>query len=398
MAKEVQEQFSFDRNQFTRDLLSSGVCGSVFKDSVNELLYAHKAKRPINMSRYLLETKEEVLTQIRATMLRNKKFDAIRVYDTIDQIYNNPESEPALAFYEYWNFIRDIFPPLNDISNRELCRQQILVIIKKSESLFDAETQLALNNYIVTSLEGYLHPQELETVYVNIIKNEDVNGLEKAKTLHMLIEKQKRPNFKISNEVANADKKMIEDVLESLKIDLDKELNKEYPDTNCLSDIVSIAQKLCDHYRNIIGIIHNPLNSNNPDWIYYDTMKNGTFNKNKILTLDTDYVPKHNQIIEEQYSKEHAEVLSLREKIKQNNDIMQNLNAQLTLQVNTEKDKNEKLTKQLDEMSRELDILNKWVKAAKMKAASLNLGILAGKETKEFRDYISKGPGQTYEI
>ena len=71
---------------------------------------------------------------------------------------------------------------------------------------------------------------------------------------------------------------------------------------------------------------------------------------------------------------------------------MQGQVSQLTSQVASEQRKNEQLTRQLESMSAELEELRKWVKTAKMKAATLNLGMFAGKEAKDLRDYISQAP------
>ena len=43
-------------------------------------------------------------------------------------------------------------------------------------------------------------------------------------------------------------------------------------------------------------------------------------------------------------------------------------------------------------MNKELAALQNWVKTAKMKAATLNLGMFANKESKDLRDYISQAP------
>nr|MBQ0091508.1 hypothetical protein [Candidatus Enterousia merdequi] len=328
----AQEKFVFDRNQFTRDILQSA---NDSKQSFDELLQAHKYK-DYSMRKYELPTDDQAKEDLINYHKQQNQEHNVRLIETFYQIFKNPENEQAQAFFEYWNFIHDIFNS-GDTS-------QLPVVIKKSETLLDEETQLALHKYIVEHKSSVIKAQQLEASLTYIVNSKYTDGIYKASKINQLVDlhfsayRDKKP---LPEEPFDKDKKVIEDILESLKGDLDKELKKDYPDTRTLNNIIDRAQDILDTYSTIIRRVTGTISIDNPDYIYFKTMTDDTFNKDKILALDVDYVPNHNKIIEQEYGKAKSEVLYLQSRMQQNNNIMQGQVSQLTSQVASEQRKNE---------------------------------------------------------
>ena len=131
-----------------------------------------------------------------------------------------------------------------------------------------------------------------------IVNSKYTDGIYKASKINQLVDlhfSASRNNQTLPEGIFDKDKKIIEDILESLKGDLDKELKKDYPDTRTLNVIVDRAQDILHTYSNIIRRGTKIITVNNPDFIYFQTMTDDTFNKDKILALDVDYVPNHDK-------------------------------------------------------------------------------------------------------
>lgn len=373
---EKQDKLNFDFNQFTRDILGITYHQSFVID-INSLYDAHTNGVPVS------KMDEETILKNIEFYKRNKEEEKARVLDIIYKLYSNPNIEGATEFYNYWNLIRGILSS-DDIyrgTHTKLNRQDILLVLNKL-SVFDEETRLAILKYAAQLEE--LTKEDKQKIQVQIASNKSASSQDKARAAWETLKPE-----------------IISDAISALKKDLETELNKDFPNPKNVDTICYFAHSIASYIHNE-KFNDRQYSKEHPSEIavlkdYYDMIKS-EFDTNKILELGSEYIPQLNQSLEERAIQAEQRAKNAEQRAKEAEQRAKNAEdsrqfafddrEKAQQDLRKEQQKNAQFANEMTRMQAELNHQGAFIKALKMKMATLKMGVFGN--GKEFQSWLEQ--------
>ena len=366
----AQQPFTFDKNEFLKEVLRNTMLSSWINRNIEALNYPGNRDRNGNVANYNGPTSEDYFDK-----LRESDRNHIHIARALYEMYKNPNGQEALELNALWKLVSPVF-----VQESSPYEQDYLMILKKMDS-FNEEVQQKLLHHMFYVLS------DNPNVRRNIPK-EKIHELRKNIAIRMAMNPNAtlRDMYDATETTHNMD--IARDTVEMAKREIDKEMKKDFPDTETIS-------RICQYAR---GAAYQVSYINKE---YADAV-NDEFNMEKILRADATYIPQLRESLEE-------EILKLR---KENDQQKANYvhdantkNVQISAlerdvkfaqeNLENEQQKNEKLVRQLNEMQSALLEMQTAMKTIQMKAAAINVKGMFGMNKKaeavaELNDYIKE--------
>ena len=292
------------------------------------------------------------------------------------ELETNPNGDIAKAFRQYWEFMKCIFN--STYYNQELVNYKL--ILNKVDT-FSPDVQLIILKRLRDILVNKGHPELMEIINTKIANNPHATIDDKINSAYGLLHK-------------NHD--IVRDVIEELKQELDKELKSDFPNQDKVKQICNSArylmQRLQESFRDNDPHTNNIHNSLSQDYIKTVLSE---FDINNVLTSDAEYIAKINQSLEERavnaerHAKESDKLASQYEERNAEYNKLKMEHNETTRHLDAERAKNERLTGELDLLNKQIEKQNSFIKAVKMKIATLKTGLLAGNGVKDLQNFVN---------
>jgi len=365
-----EKQLQFDKNQFTQDFLGAkNYYMSTRYEIFDGLL---DTRTGINKKEYNGPRNDEELAKYVNHVAQNNADINLAKYQY--ECYKKPDGEFAQKLRQYWNFAKYIFADYSDsyVNNYQLIINKI--------GTFDEKTQLKilqtlLNKFTYNSnWPTKLNPVIIQTE-IKIIDNKFASIDDKVRATEHLL-------------TTNHD--VVRDVIEDLKKELDKELHADLPNPEKIKKICNMAGSITNSVRNLLYKHDELKNIVNPVNMEYIKAVENEFDMDKILAGGTEYVAKTKETLEERVNAAEKQLKHQDEEIRNLEQDIQHLDTSMyeeKSRLQAEKEKNAKLVKTMDEMQRQLDRQDSFMKNLKMKMASLKMGMFGN--GKEFQAWLN---------
>ena len=372
------QQPVFDKNAFTLALDGGRLYN--WKGTFNKFL-SNSDYSPVYDTQYYGPKDPEGLKQVIENAKRHgNEYDVnLCLYEY--ELYKNPNGDFAKSAREYWNFMRYIFMERYDkkyINNYSL-------ILNKIDT-FDSNVQIVI----------------LRRMWW-LVRSSDSRDLQKMIAAKMFSIKDMPFDDRLmaaSNALIYVDQDVVRDIIEELKQKLTEELDKDIPDFNKI-------QNICIDARNIVRGAVNALSSTNDiknpiSRDYVETVCS-FFDENTIVSNDISYVRRFESDLLSRATSAEAQQKEAEQRAQHAETRAQNAHSLLENKqkeldeangdLKIEKEKNKKLTGQLNDLQKRVEDLEKLLKNLKLKIGQLKVGGLfsSNKETIEaLRTALSK--------
>jgi len=365
-----EKQLQFDKNQFTQDILGAK---SYYMSTRYRIFDGLLDTRTDTKKReeYAGAKNDEDLAKYISNVAQNDADINLEKYRY--ECYKNPDGEFAQKLRQYWNFAKYIFDDYN-----EGYTNNYLVIIN-GIGTFDEKTQLAVFRELFEKIKFGPDKAKMDQIITQIgtkiINNKFANMEDRVRATEYLL--------KTNHDV-------VRDTIEYLKTELDKELHADLPNSEKVQSICNNAKYILTGVRNLWQRSTEAKNIVNPIDAEYITTVEKEFDLNKILTSGTEYVAKTKETLEERMNMAEKQLKVKDEEINKKEQNIQYLNASINdakSKLQNEKDKNAKLVEMMNEMQQQMDQQYEFVKALKMKMASLKMGMFGN--GKEFQAWLN---------
>ena len=358
-----KQELKFDTNKFVQNILNAQR-RPYFIDQF-KILFNRSINGNFNMNSYIGPENE---ADLKKHLAAEKQYGTanIELTNAMYQIYKNPVAEFATDFYSLWQFIGPIFEP----SDSYEAQRQIPLIVNKIDS-FDGQTQLELLRFIIAN-DKKLDTTTIKSIHKKIAANENATANDRTEAAE-----------------ETKDTNICRDTIEFLKNDLSGEMNKDFPDSNKIHTICNYAQRVCKVLENdIFKKRPNGFYSNNDPEYQYIQMIRGEFDINKILSAGAEYVPQIQKSLEERViaAEKRAEDTEKQLNFAKQEALHDAEKAKKDLE--TEKQKSARLARDMDLMQNQLSQQDAFIKALKMKMATLKMGVFGN--GKDFQAWLAK--------
>jgi hypothetical protein len=365
---QIQQPFTFDRNKFLAEILAGQRNASVIDGEINALTNQHNRDKDGHVYGYHGATTDEALENHLKTYDQDEM-----IVRSLYELYKNPNSPASAELIRLWNFVG----PVLNTERRNMTKQEYLMVLNRL-NIFDEQVQLDILHFLYHNRFRYnssgLSETDYKELFPIILKMLAANPLvslqDKSEAAHKL-----------------CDMGIVRDVVERAKEELNKELNNPdnpIPDRTKLSIICGSAQHA------VSGFV-----SDNE----YRKAVTAEFNLDNVLALNPQYVPEMQTSLEEENAQLKKDITRQTyehsHEVKEKDTKISNLERELEYakeDLDKQKVKNEKLTRQLNEMEEALREMQAMMKTIKMKAAAITAeGMFGrGKKAEELNDYMQE--------
>ena len=366
-----ENQMVFDKNKFTMNMLK-------FRYSMLDV-FEHLLEGKAVTSTWFPKTEKEFKDSL--TTYENARDTAgVDIMKSQYECYTNPNGTFARELRKYWAFARYMFMNYDE---QNLNYYQLIV---NKIDVFDEQTQLAV----------------LERLY-NLL-NYNSRNPEKTSPLLAQIETKVATNkyatisdkYTAAFYMADKNHDIVRDVIEDLKQELHKELKADFPNPENLKKICSYVLSIIDNVFKAIASSRANKIINPVDMTYVNAIKD-EFDLKKVLAGGPEYVAKTQETLEERISVAEQQLKSKDEEIhKKDGEIyrleqdIQSLDTSMyeeKSKLQAEKEKSEDLTRTVQELQKQLEQRDAFIKALRMKMASLKMGVFGN--GKEFQAWLA---------
>lgn len=361
-------EFVFDKNKFLNELLNNTLLANYIDKTINTLSNPHNRDRDGSVSGYDGPTDD---TELESGIKFNP--DREHIMKSLYNVYKNPNSPASAELIRLWNFVG----PVLNTESRNMTKQEYLMVLNRL-NIFDEQVQLDILHFLYHSRFKYNSSGLSETNYKELLPI-----ILKMLAANPLVSIQDK------SEAAYAlrDMDIARDVVKRAKEELDKELNN--PD-NPIPDRTKLSI--------ICGSVQHAVSGFAPDNEYRKAVT-AEFNLDNVLALNPQYVPEMQTSLEEENAQLKKDITRQTyehsHEVKEKDTKISNLERELEYakeDLDKQKVKNEKLTRQLNEMEEALREMQAMMKTIKMKAAAITAeGMFGrGKKAEELNDYVQE--------
>jgi len=362
-----KKEFVFDKNEFLKDMVNNSTMGDYIDKVVTAMYNPHYRDHNGHVSGYNgPETDEELESSI-----QNSPYRAY-ITKSLYEMYKNPDGQTAQDTKACWQFVGPIF-------TTNPTEQDFLIVLKKID-VFNQEVQAQILRHIFKKLYSY-HQS---------ISQEKSRAIRKEAAVKLATMPNATLEDMCNAAAMTSDMNIIRDTIEMAKRELDKEMKKDFPDKEKIS-------KICSYAR--LAVVQ--IGTGNKQYV---EMVTSEFDSNKVLESGAKYVPQLQKSLEERAVDAEYEQFKINtelEKQKKETDKANQETARaqqettfVQQELENEKQKNAKLTKQLNEMQKALQERDALIKSIKMKIASQKVGLIGGGPLKEIQEYVKEATKQ----
>ncbi|MBR5903998.1 MAG: hypothetical protein IKZ49_00510 [Alphaproteobacteria bacterium] len=366
----------FDRNQFTRDMLSTKMQPFFMAQFTGLVVPANKAKTLTN---------EELEQTIEFYSKQDKDPASANLAKLLYRFYNDPTYIATTEFVQYWKFIAGF---LNHADS-----ENIHLVLSKL-SIFDDETQLKILKHVKAN-KNLLTKEEQESISIMVNKNPKATLFDK---------------YIFTSDSSNLD--LFYETIELLKVAIKEELSKDFPNMETIKNMCTWAKELLYSFKNKF-----PLSSQEyytPQGIEYKekvlklydfiNITSEEFDINKILQIGPEHFARTTKTLEERLADAEKRAREAEQKAREaeskansletsNQQLQRNINGKdeeirrKDQELSDEKSKNQRLTQQANTLQAEIDSKDNFLKTLKMKLATLKMGMFGN--GKEFQTWLA---------
>ena len=360
-----KQQITFDKNIFTLTLMGARAYGHV--GSFNRLI----TQSFNNLNPYDGPKNPEELETFCQHFRKNGTEHDANLVQYEYEIYKNPHGDFAQSVREYWNFMRYIFMERYDkkyINNYSL-------ILNKIDT-FDSNVQIV----ILQKMWG-------------LLRSCNSQDLKRAVAAKMVSINDMPLNDRIAatrDALVYVDQNVVRDIIEELKQELSEELNKDMPDFDKIRYICVDARNIAQTASNAllssteVKNIKNPINRD-----YVNTVRSFFDEKTIVDGTDTNYVRRFEEDLlsrvttaEEQRKDAEQRANKAETRAQYAETTLKSKQEEFETALKTEKEKNTKLTKELDALQGRVTSLEDLLKRLKLEIAKLKVGLFSSNKDK----------------